>query len=359
MSSETRLREAVQISVKRLWEQHAATLEAAINTFIEAAFAERDAEVVDARAQVEAAAQRTLEERLLQARTQADAQLAEARAAVSAEAQRRVEKAKAEADASLSDALKRSAAEVANARAEVKAARDQAAEVQAAAEDARREAAGARAEKETAREELAQVRFELARVRDELARARAQIYNVVKAVSEVHGVEQETDLASTSRLLDAIKTLDDARSLSDVLDVLVHRARREGARAAMLLVRGDQIFGWRLAGFDSAVPDPRAIQLNLNGSGAIVEAVRSGVPKTVGPQSSGLDFAPLPAGRAGLAVPVQVGGRTVAVLYADDFGVEAVPVPNGWSEAVELLVRHAGRCLETIAALQTVTEETD
>jgi hypothetical protein len=357
MSSETRLREAVHDSLQQLREQHAAALDAVVNRFIEAAIVERDAEVAAARAQVEAAAQQTLEEKLSRAKAQADADLAEARAGIAADAQRKLEKAMAEAEANLAEALKSSADAVANARADARAARDHATEAEAAAENAWTEAATARAEGDSAREEAAQVRSELAKVRDELASARVRIANVVKAVSGANGAERETEPASTSRLLDGVKTLDDARSLTDVFDVLVYRARREAARAAILLVRGDQILGWRLAGFDSAVPDPRTIQLSLNGSGAIVEAVRSGVPKIVGPQLSGLDFAPLPADRAGLAVPVQLGGRTVAVLYADDFGMEAVRVPSAWLEVVEILVRHAGRCLETITALHSAPEQ--
>ena len=400
-------------SLKQLREQHAAALDAVVNTFIEAAIAERDAEVAEARAQVEAAAQQTLEEKLSRVKAQADADLAEARAGIAADAQQKLEKAMAETEAHLAETLKSSADAVANARAVARAARDhataaeaaaenarneaaaaraegdtarqeaayaeaaaenagneaagaraerdtahqEAAQAAAAAENARREAAGARAERDTAREEAAQVRFELAKVRDELASARVRIENVVKAVSDAPGAEPETEPASTSRLLEGVKTLDDARSLTDVLDVLVYRARREAARAAILLVRGDQILGWRLAGFDSAVPDPGTVQLNLKDSGAIVEAVRSGVPKIVGPQLSGLDFAPLPADRAGLAVPVQCGGRTVAVLYADDFGMEAGRVPSAWPEVVEILVRHAGRCLETITALHSAPEQ--
>ena len=385
MSSETRPREAVHDSLKQLREQHAAALDAVVNTFIEAAIAERAAEVAEARAQVEAAAQQTLEEKLSRVKAQADADLAEARAGIAADAQQKLEKAMAETEAHLAEALKSSADAVANARAVARAARDHATAAEAAAEDARneaaaalaerdtahqeaaraaaaaeharREAAGARAERDTAREEAAQVCFELAKVRDELASARVRIENVVKAVSDAPGAERETEPANTSRLLEGVKTLDDAGSLTDVLDVLVYRARREAARAAILLVRGDQILGWRLAGFDSAVPDPGTIQLNLKDSGAIVEAVRSGVPKIVGPQLSGLDFAPLPADRAGLAVPVQCGGRTVAVLYADDFGMEAGRVPSAWPEVVEVLVRHAGRCLETITALHSAPEQ--
>ena len=40
----------------------------------------------------------------------------------------------------------------------------------------------------------------------------------------------------------------------------------------------------------------------------------------------------------------------VAVLYADDDGVQGREVPSAWPERVELLARHAGRCLEALTA---------
>src|SRR5690606_32929114 len=63
-------------------------------------------------------------------------------------------------------------------------------------------------------------------------------------------------------------------------------------------------------------------------------------------------FAELPPDRVGMAVPVIVGGRVVAVAYADGAGEPAQPahVPSGWPEVVELLTRHAARCLEALTA---------
>jgi hypothetical protein len=54
----------------------------------------------------------------------------------------------------------------------------------------------------------------------------------------------------------------------------------------------------------------------------------------------------MPPGRVGLAVPIAVSGRAVAILYADD-AVDRPPiVPSNWPELAEILARHAGRCLE-------------
>jgi hypothetical protein len=336
MASETRLREAVQESLKQVREQQATALDAFVNTFIEAAVAERDAGVAEARAETEAAAQQTLEERLANARAEADAQLAEGRAEIAADAQQKIQKAMAGADATLADALK--------------AARD----------DARAEAdAAVAAALGAAREDAAQARVDADKAREEAASARAQAdIRLANAISNAHSTEAETDLAGPSRLLDAIRALDDARSLTEVFDVLAEQAACEADRAAVLLVRGEQIFGWCFVGFGDAVPDARSVKLGLDGAGVIVEAVCSGMAKIAGPDIGGFAFAPLPTGRAGLAVPMEVGGRIVAVLYADDAVPEArtAGTASAWPEAVEILARHAARCLEALTVMHSTRE---
>jgi chemotaxis protein histidine kinase CheA len=378
MSSETRLREAVQESLKHLREQYAAALDAVVSTFIEAAVAERDAEVAEARAETEAAVQQTLEESLAKAKAEADAQLAEARAEIAADAQQKIERAMAEADSNLADALKaarddaRAEADVAVAAA-LGTAREDAAKARADADKARQETAQARADADQARGETAQARAEAGRARDEIVRAHADAdtareeaanaraeadLDLANAISNAHSTEAETDLAGSSRLLDAIKALDDARSLTEVFDVLAEQAACEADRAAVLLVRGEQICGWRFVGFGDAVPDARSIKLSLDGAGVIVDAVCSGMAKIAGPEIGGFGFAPLPTGRAGLAVPMEVGGRIVAVVYADDAAPEArtAGIPRAWPEAVEILARHAARCLEALTVMHSTRE---
>jgi hypothetical protein len=66
--------------------------------------------------------------------------------------------------------------------------------------------------------------------------------------------------------------------------------------------------------------------------------------------AQGPAFTHLPADRMGLAVPVIVGGRVVAVVYADGVtqdGREQL-VPSSWPEVIEILARHAARCLEAL-----------
>ena len=54
-----------------------------------------------------------------------------------------------------------------------------------------------------------------------------------------------------------------------------------------------------------------------------------------------------PHERAAVAVPLLVAGRVVAVLYVDEErGSGEHVVPSAWPEVIEVLARHAARCLE-------------
>ena len=53
---------------------------------------------------------------------------------------------------------------------------------------------------------------------------------------------------SSRRLLDGVKALDEATSLSEALDALTTATAAEAGRAAMLVVKGDRILGWRTTG---------------------------------------------------------------------------------------------------------------
>jgi hypothetical protein len=69
----------------------------------------------------------------------------------------------------------------------------------------------------------------------------------------------------------------------------------------------------------------------------------------------GPGFETLPQDRMGLAVPVIVGGRVVAVVYADAVTLDGHErhVPSSWPELIEVLARHAGRCLEGLTTQKT------
>ena len=198
------------------------------------------------------------------------------------------------------------------------------------------------------------------RMRLALADAEARAAEDVKAsVAAARIKEREGEMAEISRLLDSIRGLDGATTLSEVLDALATAAAREAARAAVVVLRGDRIQGWKMSGFGPRDSQPKSIDLSLAESGVIGLAIGAARPVTTRDSQSaaiGPGFETLPSDRMGLAVPVIVGGRVVAVVYADAVSIDGDarrPVPSGWPELIEVLTRHAGRCLEALTALKT------
>ena len=175
----------------------------------------------------------------------------------------------------------------------------------------------------------------------------------VASIDAARAGERETEIAGLVRLVESIRGLDGATSLSEVLDALALAAGRETARAAVVVVKGDHIVGWRLSGFGARDAQPKSIDLPLAESGVIgVAASSSRAATTRNGAADGPGFEDLPADRMGLAMPVLVGGRVVAIVYADGISGEAHDqvVPSPWPEAIEVLARHAGRCLEALTA---------
>jgi hypothetical protein len=197
------------------------------------------------------------------------------------------------------------------------------------------------------------------RMRVALADAQAKASEDLKAaVSDARVKEREIEMAGVSRLLESVRGLDGATSLSDVLDALALAAHREASRAAVVVLRNDRIQGWKLNGFGPRDGQPKSIDLALADSGVIGHAIAAGRAVTTGDSQAaaiGPGFETLPANTSGLAVPVIVGGRVVAVVYADSVSVAGHDrhVPSSWPELIEVLARHAGRCLEALTSKAT------
>jgi len=198
------------------------------------------------------------------------------------------------------------------------------------------------------------------RMRMALADGEAKAAEALKAaVAAVRVQEREIEMAAISRLLESIRGLDGAASLSEVLDALALAAAREAARAAVVVLRADRIQGWRMSGFGPRDAQPKSIDLPLRDSGVIGMAIGAARPVTTRDGQAaalGPGFETLPSDKMGLAVPVIVGGRVVAVVYADGVSVSGQherPVPSGWPELIEILARHAGRCLEALTSRKT------
>jgi len=153
---------------------------------------------------------------------------------------------------------------------------------------------------------------------------------------------------STARLLRGVRAIDGARSLTGVLDALVDATGGDGIRVALVLVRGPHLRRWRDRGFDS---DALPSELTLDDAGPIAVAVRTRSAVSGWTTAAAPIAAFAASDRVCVAVPLQLAGEAVAVLYADRRASDAA-LP-GWRAIVELLARHASRVLESITAFRT------
>ena len=211
--------------------------------------------------------------------------------------------------------------------------------------------AAARAEREAAVEEGS------SRARAEAEqRTQAQL---LAAVSDVEARARATDLVAAARLIESIRAIDRARSLSEILDTLVSCAGHEVERAGVLVVRDRELRGWRFIGFNPGGAAASSIVISFDDSGILGEAIRTGtaVSADTAGDLGAPGFAQAPSGREPLAVPIAVGGDVVAVLYADRGESDAADtrrVAATWSGTLELFARHAAKCLEAATAVKAV-----
>jgi hypothetical protein len=152
-----------------------------------------------------------------------------------------------------------------------------------------------------------------------------------------------------ARLVDAMRTMDAAHSLTPILDALASAATAEAERAAVLLVRGNRAQVWRRNGFEAAPQHSQGSEFTLQDDVAGEAAAQNVV---VSADNDGTSRVPAFAGSAWsecVCVPMALAGEVVAVLYVDTN--DAAPV-RGWRHRVELLTRHATRCLEAVVAFK-------
>jgi hypothetical protein len=253
------------------------------------------------------------------------------------------------------------AAEEERTELERQAAESTAAEIERVRADAERqvETAVARA----AEEADARLAVELSRLQAEQeqtlagdrARAAAEtdqrLADAEQRVTDARGQERQAQVAATERLLQGVRRLDRGRSLTDVLSMLADAAAAETPRVAVLVVNGPRLAGWRAAGFPGAA---ESLNLPLADAGIVSDAVsRHESCFTRRGEAAAPSFAALPPDRAGIAVPIAVGGQVGAVVYADDVSDREPQTPASWPETIEILARHAAACLETLTARRT------
>jgi hypothetical protein len=165
---------------------------------------------------------------------------------------------------------------------------------------------------------------------------------------------RSAERAASERLLRGVRSIEAARSLSEILDALVTSAGREASRAAVLLLaRGARFRGWRFVGFGSPLGETSAIEFGADESGVIREAARTGAAVS-SPRGGAPAFAELPADCACFAFPITLGGQVVAVLYGDQGSTSPASRDSlsVWPHTLEVLARRAAGCLETQTALK-------
>lgn len=173
-----------------------------------------------------------------------------------------------------------------------------------------------------------------------------------EAEAQVRAEFETDEHAARDRMLGAIRSMDRAESLSEILDVLVSSASAEAARAGILLCEGDRLRSWRCAGFGARLNDSGALTLSLADGGIVADAAETGYVASAGGSSpsEAPAFADLPQGRRAVAVPLQMSGQVFAVLYADQ-GPLGDSRNDAWPAAtLEVLARHAARSLEAVTA---------
>lgn len=228
--------------------------------------------------------------------------------------------------------------------------------VQAELDAARTDAAAAREALDAARAEALTIRTEadtaLAQAEAAVAQAMTQAERppVAGAVAEASTSPVADDrLAALAR---AAAAMDEASTLSEVLDALADGLAAQAPRSAVLVFKGHEARVWRRAGFDAATTDAALSLDDHDDLKAIVDASAPAYLEGRGADAPVLGVATLEEGATGLAVPVAIGGQVAALVYADaGAAVGSAPVA-GWSELVEVLARHAARCLEALTAMR-------
>ncbi len=203
-----------------------------------------------------------------------------------------------------------------------------------------------------ARERLDMVRreFEL-----QLAEARSHADAQIAVAREEE--RRLADAHAAPRVLDAIRSLDACQQLTGVLEALLATVTAEVPRAALLVVSGDRLRGFGFRGF--ALGDGRQVEMAIVEAGLAGAAVdaRASVTGTFPASGTAPQSPPFACGdgqRTAMAAPVLVAGEVVAVLYADAPSDGSSSAANRWTAIVEVIVRHAGRCLEALMAIRAL-----
>src|SRR5205823_7228937 len=119
--------------------------------------------------------------------------------------------------------------------------------------------------------------------------------------------------ATYDRVATGIRSLDVTTTLGASLDALVASAGTLAGRAALFIINGDRLTAWKAAGIPDI--DVRSVESSIGGRDLLARAIQAGTATISGPELPAPPFARLAPERVGLAVPLMIAGRAVAVLY--------------------------------------------
>jgi chemotaxis protein histidine kinase CheA len=184
--------------------------------------------------------------------------------------------------------------------------------------------------------------------------ARAEADTLRRQIAESGSMVEE--------LLDAFEALAGATGVTDVLATMVERMATQFPRVALFRPKGNRLEGERHVGFDLKT-DIAKVAIPLSMDSLITRAVTSGCIESVdgaaASQAKQIPFGGSPT--SAIALPVQVHGDTVAVIYADDSGDKGAERTVATDEVrgrfAELLLRHGVARLTGLSTeLKALTE---
>lgn len=226
---------------------------------------------------------------------------------------------------------------------------------QEAAEQARAEIEAVSAEADAAKAEIeaarAELESELRRVSAEYREEREQLRAEIEAGRQRADSAPSATSPALPKLIAALRELDDARTLTQALDAFVTHAAGIG-RAALFVIDGDRLKSWKAAGI--AEVDVRSVESSIGGRDLLARAIQAGQAMRTSGDLPAPPFARAPAERAGIGLPVMIGGRAVAVLYADH-GDQATDAQVAADFALlESLARHTSAVVALRTAMRTL-----
>ena len=334
-------------------DQERAGSEARLRAELAEAAAASDTRVAAETARLLAEAEHAASEATILQHQQREQAVLEASARVRDQVQHELEQRAADATARVREQVEQAAAETL-----ARAKQDHAAErgrLTAELEAERQRAQSLASSLDQAHAALAAEKIAHEAAQAELAAAEShQQVRVAESTAHLLAEERQAKVAMVEQLMTAVRMVSEARSLSDTLNALAGAAASLAPRAALFILNersgSRELQGWRASGFAEHSPAMMRLSADDGGLLATAASTRTAISTTT---VSAPEFAALPSDRAALAVPLTVGGKTVAVLYADDGAGGEAEAPASWPEAIQILGTHASVCLSHITAVRT------